>query len=264
VFSVRRTVLFIVLLAVIASVALVSWNRTWRKAGAANPGFTCPTVVAAQHRLPLSAIGVHRVALIGDSIMDQASCAVAQGLASVGIRTSRHAVSGSGLLAGMDWISTTPQILRAEHPDAVVAIFVGNYLPGPVPDADGKPIADNSPAFFAAWQQRAVLLSNEVRAAGARMYWVSPPPITDPVLAHAARLFDGYKTIDGDHVLMSGKVLSGPHDSVVMTKHTCGHERVIRTPDHVHLTADGARIYGQQIAHDLTSHLGIFTAPRPC
>jgi hypothetical protein len=221
-------------------------------------------VVAARDRLPLSAIGVHRVALIGDSIMDLTSCTIAESLASEGIQTSRHAVWGSGLLAGPDWITGTKQILTAEHPDAVVAIFVGNYLPGPVTGANGHLIADNSPEFFAAWQQRAEQLSREVRAAGARMYWVSPPPIEVPVLAHAARLFQGYEKIPGDHVLMSGDVLDGPHGSPTMTKDTCGHERVIRTPDGVHVTPDGARIYGQQIAHDLTSQLGLFTAPRPC
>jgi hypothetical protein len=260
----RRIVAFVAAFAVIAAVAFVTWDRSWRKAGSSNPGFTCPAVVAAHHRLPLSAIGVHRVALIGDSIMDQASCALAEGLASEGIRTTRHAVSGSGLLAGMDWVTTTRQILAAEHPDVVVAIFVGNYLPGPITDAHGNLVADDSPAFFAAWQQRAEELSRAVHAAGARMYWVSPPPITNPVLAHAARLFRGYRKIAGDHVLMSGEVLSGPHGTVEMTKDTCGHRRVVRTSDGVHLTADGARIYGQQIAHDLTIHFGVFTAPRPC
>jgi hypothetical protein len=39
---------------------------------------------------------------------------------------------------------------------------------------------------------------------------------------------------------------------------------VLRTPDGVHLTEDGARIYGQEIAHELTAGLGIFTAPQPC
>jgi len=262
--AVRRVVIAIVLFGVVAGAGLVAWNRWWRRAGPSNPGFTCPAVVAARHRVPFAAMGVHRVALIGDSIMDQASCAIAESLANVGIRTSRHAVPGSGLLAGMDWLETTRQILRTEHPDVVVAIFVGNYLGTPVRDAKGAIIEDNSPAFFRAWQQRARLLSDAVHAAHARMYWVSPPPITDPVLGHASRLFDGYKTIPGDHVLMSGRVLAGPDGSEVMSKRTCNHMRVIRTPERVHLTYDGARIYGQQIAHDLTADLGIFTTPQPC
>jgi hypothetical protein len=125
-------------------------------------------------------------------------------------------------------------------------------------------IADNSPEFFRAWESRARLLSAEVHRAGARMYWVSPPPLTDPVLGHAQRLFDGYREIPDDDFLMSGSVLAGPHGTLVMNKETCGHERIIRTSDRVHLTVDGARIYGQQIAHDFTARLGILTTPRPC
>ncbi len=253
-----------VVLAIVGGATLVGWNRYWRKAGPANPGFECPMVVAAKHRQPFTADGVHRVALIGDSIMDNVSCTVAESLADVGIRTSRHAVPGTGLLAGMDWVTETRKILQAEHPDAVIAIFVGNYLPAPVTDARGRVIADNSPEFFRVWQDRARALSAVVHAAHARMYWVSPPPLNDPLLGHAQRLFDGYRKIPGDHVLMSGKVLAGPDDTLVMKKDTCGHVRVIRTPERVHLTFDGARIYGQQIAHDFTAGIGIFTTPRPC
>jgi hypothetical protein len=133
-----------------------------------------------------------------------------------------------------------------------------------VRDANGAIVEVDTPAFYRAWQDRAKLLSAEVHAANARMYWVSPPPITDPSLAHAGRLFAGYRTIKGDHVLSSGRVLTGTHNSVVMTKETCGRRRAIRTSDRIHLTDDGARIYGQQIAHDLTADLGILTAPRPC
>jgi hypothetical protein len=182
----------------------------------------------------------------------------------VGIRTTRHAVPGSGLLAGMDWVATTRLILRREHPDAVIAIFVGNYLPAPVLDAHGEVIADNSPEFFRAWQDRAEALSDAVHDAGAEMYWVSPPPLADPLLGHAQRLFDGYREIPNDHVLTSGGVLTGPDGKLLMKKTTCGRERVVRTAERVHLTFDGARIYGQQIAHDFTAGLGILTSPRPC
>jgi hypothetical protein len=258
-------VVFVLLLSVVAAAGVVSWDRWWRRAGPENPGMKCAAVVPAGHRTPLAALGVHRVALIGDSIMDQASCSIADSLRDVGIQTSRHALGGTGLLTGLvDWIDATRQILQAEKPDVVVAIFVGNYFAPPVRDANGAIVEVDTPAFFRAWQDRAKLLSREVHAANARMYWVSPPPIADPSLAHAGRLFAGYRTLDGDHFLSSGRVLTGPHDSVVMTKETCGRRRVIRTSDRIHLTDDGARIYGQQIAHDLTANLGIFTTPRPC
>jgi len=251
-------------MAVITTAGFVAWDRWWRTAGPANPGVTCPAVVQAGHRLPFTAIGVHRVALIGDSIMEQASCAIAASLRDVGIETFRHAVIGSGLLTGMDWLAVTRQILQTERPDVVVAIFVGNYYPPPLRGANGKPIEGDTPAFYRAWQHRARLLSDEVHAAHARMYWVSPPPITISPLNTAARLFDGYRTIHGDHFLFSGRVLAGPHGSEVIAKQTCGRRREIRVSDGVHLTYDGGRIYGQQIAHDLTADLGILTTPQPC
>lgn len=261
----RRVVAPILAVGVFAASSVVLWDRWWRRAGSGNPGTACPAVVAAGHRVPFAVFGVHRVALIGDSIMEQASCSIAESLRDVGIETSRHAVGGSGMLTGyVDWLAQTRQILRAEKPDVVVAIFVGNYLPPPVRDASGAVIEADTPAFYRAWQDHARLVSAEVHAAHAKMYWVRPPPIDDSELAHAQRLYEGYRTIPGDHFLSSGRVLAAPDGREIMTKRTCGHRRVIRTTDRVHLTDDGARIYGQQIAHDLTADLGILTAPRPC
>jgi hypothetical protein len=261
---VRRILAIVALIAVMTTVCLVSWDRWWRHAGPTNPGFNCPLVVKGHHRLPFTATGVHRVALIGDSIMVQASCAVADGLAELGIETSRHAISGSGLLVGPDWITLTREILSTEKPDAVIALFNGNYLFATVNDAAGAPIKLGTPAFFRAWQHRAEVLSAEVHAAGADMYWVSPPPINDPALAYAQRLFKGYRTIDGDHFLLAGQVLAGVNGGLTMSKDTCGHRRVIRTPERVHLTEDGARIFGQEIAHDFSADVGLLTAPKPC
>src|SRR4051812_44095918 len=233
---------------VLATGTFVVWERDYRKASANNPGLECPAVVPARHRVPFAARGVHRVALIGDSIMFEASCSIADSLAGVGIRTSRHAVSGSGLLNGIvDWMAQTKRILRDEHPDVVVAIFVGNYPAPFVRDASGRIVTEDSAAFFAAWQQRATQLSDEVRAAGAQMYWVSPPPIGLPPLNRARRLFDGYATIPHVHALDSGKSLAGPAGQEVMQMRTCGRTRTVRIFDAVHLSDDGARIYGQQI-----------------
>ena len=48
-----------------------------------------------------AAFGVPSVAaLIGDSIMEELAVSIADSLSGVGIQTSRHTVSGSGLLSG--------------------------------------------------------------------------------------------------------------------------------------------------------------------
>ncbi|MBV8462165.1 MAG: hypothetical protein JO368_02650 [Acidimicrobiales bacterium] len=242
------------------------WDRDFRQASSQTPGMACPSVVPAKGSVPLTAIGVHRVALIGDSIMEQSSCTVATSLASVGVQTERDAVAGSGLLTGfVNWPMRTKQILDTYHPDVVVAIFVGNYFGPPVRDSDGHLIGDNTPAFFDAWQSQAERLSAEVLGAGAQMFWVSPPPLFRPPLNHADRLFDGYRSISGDHTLPSGSVLAGSKGQWVLSKPTCGHVEIIRNPmDDTHLTDAGARLYGEQIAHDLTEQLGILTTPKPC
>jgi hypothetical protein len=253
------------LVVLFAVAGLVVWDRDHRTAGPRNPGTFCAPVVSGGHRNPLVAPGVHRVALIGDSIMFQPSCAIAESLAGAGITTSRHGISGSGLLNGStDWVSEADRIVKAEKPDVVVAIFVGNYADPPVRDASGAPIARNSPAYFAAWQQRAQTLSDVVTKGGAELYWVSPPPIALSDFNAASRLFDGYRTISGDHTLDSGRVLAGPDGKEIGKKVTCGADREIRAFDGVHLTDDGARIYGQQIAHDLTAAKGVLTTPKPC
>jgi hypothetical protein len=160
-------------------------------------------------------------------------------------------------------VTSTERLLAAERPDVVLAVFVGNYLSQAV-DASGNRIEIDTPEFFAAWQQRAEALSRVVRRSGAALYWVSPPPIAGPPLNHAQRLFDGYASIDGDRTLDAGKSLAGDDGAGTANRITCGRRRAVRTSDGVHLTADGARIYGQSIAHELSADLGVLTAPRPC
>lgn len=260
---------WLVVVAVAAGIALVVgayvvWDRNWRTAGPDNPRPDCPAVVPAGDRRPLAMRGVDRVMLIGDSIMDEASCAVAESLSGLGVETSRRAVGGSGLLnSPLDWVTTAERLLAAEKPDVVLAVFVGNYIP-PAPDASGRRIEIDSPEFFAAWQQRAEELSRVVRAAGAQLYWVSPPPIERPPLSHAGRLFEGYTKIEGDRSLNAGEALAGDDGEHVADTITCGRRRAIRAWDGTHLTADGARIYGQSIAHELSADLGVLTSPRPC
>jgi hypothetical protein len=197
--------------------------------------------------------------------MAQASCAVADSFAGVGIGTARYAVPGTGLLSGaVDWVKTTALIMASQHPDAVIAIFVGNYFPPTGHDAFYQTVPRNSPAFYAAWQQRSIQLSNQVRAGGAQMYWVSPPPIQSPLANHAQQLFQGYQSIPGDHTIDAGAVLAGSNGQEVPSKATCGTTDVVRTADQIHLTDEGARIYGEQIAHLFTAQTGPFTSPRPC
>lgn len=251
-------------LVLLTATAYVVWDRNWRRAGPADPGMDCAQVVEARGHRPFAAPGIHRVLLVGDSIMVQASCAIADQLATVGITTSRHAVSGSGLLTGMDWVATVGTLVQQEHPDLVLAIFVGNYLGPPARDAQGREIVKDSPEYLAAWEARARAFSQAVHAGGAQMYWISPPPMAFPPFLTARELYVGYSRIRGDHAIDAGPSLADARGGAVGEKRTCGRPVVIRTSDTAHLTDDGARIYGQTIAHDLTADLGLLTTPKPC
>jgi hypothetical protein len=196
-----------------------------------------------------------RVLLVGDSLMAQPSCELAAALGGVGVETHLQAIPGSGLLAGPGWTARFDRLLDSVHPDVVVALFVGNYIGPPATDITGQPIAADSDLFFALWQQRAEELSRRAREAGARMYWVEPPPLADDG-GRAARLFAGYERL-GDPILRSGRALAGPDGEWVDTIASCEEGAPLRTPDGVHLTPAGAHVFARALAHDLADALGL-------
>ena len=204
-----------------------------------------------------------RVLLIGDSLLAQPSCTIGAALAADGIETHMHAVSGSGLLTGaIDWKRRLDQLLASVHPDVVVALFSGNYPPPPVNDASGQPIAYDTPAFYAAWQDRAREISATVRAAGPKLFWLQPPPmVVSPI---PPKLYAGYLQL-GDATLASGRALADSAGRWVATRPECGTDgQPLRADDSVHMTDAGARVYGLVIAHDLAAALGRPTITAPC
>lgn len=214
----------------------------------------CGTVVHAEGPTRV------RLLLIGDSIMAQPSCDLAAVLAPLGVETHMHAVSGSGLLTGaVNWPRTTERLVAAVDPDVVLAIFVGNYVPPPVLDFAGNPIEADTAAFFDLWRARASEVSRLVQDAGAKLFWVEPPPMLSD---RAARLYDGYRTL-GDGTLPSGRVFGGDAGQWVDTKPACG-DGPLRTSDSVHLTDLGIQVFARAIAHDLSVAIGLPPVPPPC
>ena len=175
-------------------------------------------------------------------------------------------MSGSGLLTGwVDWQKMLPGLLRVDHPNAAATIFAGDYLGTPLHNSDGTSVADCSPGFLLLWEQAAAHLSEMVQATGATMYWVSPPPsalrswITLSSSSWVTARSPGVK------VLNAGPVLAAPDGKEVLAVNTCGKQEVVRTPpDGIHLADQGARIYGQEIAHLLTDQTGLLVSPKPC
>jgi len=138
------------------------------------------------------------------------------------------------------------------HPDVVLALYVGNYIGPPLLDLAGNPIAKDSPLFDSVWQQRAAEVSKQVHDAGAKLYWVEPPPMRDG--GSAQRLFQGYESL-GDPVLHSGRALAGPDGGWAASLPACMDGQPLRTPDGVHLTPAGMHVFALAIARDLAGDL---------
>jgi hypothetical protein len=72
-------------------------------------------------------------------------------------------------------------------------------------------------------------------------------------------------SIPGSKTLNAGPVLAGPGGKEALALNTCSKSEVVRTlPDGIHLTDEGARIYGEEIAHLLTDDTGLLVSPKPC
>jgi hypothetical protein len=180
------------------------------------------------------------------------------------VQTGRYAVDDSGLLTGpVDWVKALPLILQKEHPNAVVAIFVGNYANPPLANADGTLVVDDGPEFFSLSQQRAEELSQEARESGATMYLDEPTPDRRPdsqTRTETLRRLSSYSWGQSDR---RRSVLAGPHGSEVLFETTCGRQLVRSLIDGIHLTDEGARLYGQKIPHVVGADrsLGEFQSP---
>ncbi len=58
--------------------------------------------------------------------------------------------------------------------------------------------------------------------------------------------------------------MAAPDGREVLAVKTCGKQEVVRTPpDGIHLTDQGARIYGEEIANLLAGQTGLLVGPKP-
>jgi hypothetical protein len=165
----------------------------------------------------------------------------------LGTHAVSDALAGTGLLsrAQYDWITAAERIAAQQHPDRVVALFVGNCR-DPAGLDPAHPIPCFSPEFFAQWQQAAHQITTIFEHDGAHVVWVLPPPMPlglearEQALTHAylalAATHPGVRYLDGRRVLgtASGRYLSavrGPH----------GQPEAVRAADGIHLAAAGAQ-----------------------
>ncbi len=200
-----------------------------------------------------------RILLVGDSMMYLTAPGVKRVLQPqiAGRRVSvvSFAGPGTGLLSKktFDWHKGVQDLINEHDPDIIVAMFTGNCPPPMDPGADGRPIVCETPAFYDAWAHASDLLTGIMTSRGARAVWVLPPPELKEDTKHGVQaLRAGYlslaQTYPGVRYVDAQALLGDPHGEYLVTApNPEGNEVPLRTPDTVHLAAEGIRRLSEAI-----------------
>jgi hypothetical protein len=188
-----------------------------------------------------------RVLEIGDSLGIDLGDQLQSQLDATGLATTTVAAMGdTGLvnLAYYDWPAQLVALLAADHPQLVVVFLGANDDQGL--DVDGMAAAPGTAPWTAAYAQRVDAVVRETTATGARVVWVGMPPMANPDLNAAMAVEDAIFQHETDAFAGTLYVASAPvlgdASGQYETSGTdgSGQQVVLRTPDGVHLTPDGA------------------------
>jgi len=136
---------------------------------------------------------VHKVLIVGDSVMWEAASYIVQDFADAHVEAVSRAGAGSSLLGGTDVRHLFPQFVADTHPDVVVALYSGVYLPPVAKTADGRDIGLATPEFWTAWRAAVVDATAILSSTGAKVYWVLLPHDKNTWLTGELPLNDAYE-----------------------------------------------------------------------
>lgn len=215
---------------------------------------TCVAHPARPTRLP----GPTRILFMGDSITGNVLVdGNGQGLFERhGFEVQRSATPGFGLLDDPQHGYRDEMALRVAgfDPDVVVLEFIGNYHAFGDPGLAGVEI--DTPAFYAAWQAEAESVTRRAVARGAQVFWVLGPAVgiaaswRDRVHVIAKGYQDIGAALCDTHYVDAFQAIGDPWVS-----------SPLRTPDGVHLTAEGGAALAGVIFERVVASSGIAIAP---
>jgi hypothetical protein len=197
--------------------------------------------------------GPTRVLFMGDSIMGNV---VVDGAGQRlferrGFEVRRSANPGYGLLDDPQHGYSNQMALQVAgfDPDVVVLEFIGNDRAFGDPGLPG--VAINTTAFYAAWQAEAENVTRLAAARGADVLWVLGPTvgISQEWVARVHAIADGYRR------LAASSCATGDVDAfgVLGDPWVAGPWR---SPDGVHLTAEGGAVLARAICDRVVERVG--------
>ncbi len=229
------------------------------KTSKATPGVTTTTLNPLAHP---SAANPVRILLIGDSLGLDLGGSLQNALASTGVVTATLDGKESTGLTRPDyfnWPAALASDLNSSNPQVVVVMMGANDPQ----DFLGPP---DVPFGTAAWNQeyldKSVQFMQEATSRGAKLVWVSLPPMQDARLnakiatinslqRQAASQVPGVVYVDSSPVLGS---TAGGYSAFVTVN---GQVINVRTPDGIHMTPSGGSLLADTVIQALRSRLGI-------
>ena len=215
------------------------------KPGVTTSSSTSPkTTSTTSTTLPPPTRELNKVLLIGDSEMFDAAPFITEGFKAAGIEVNSQAFPGTSLLGVTDVTKTFPTVISEIHPDAVLLLYSGVYLPPFPKTADGRDILLATPEFWKAWGDSARQATRDLSAEGAAVYWILLPHNHITWEEHDTRLNDTYLSIPGARFVDWRRTsVSGPKGEPLDMAPigVDGALAPVRGADGAHFSADASR-----------------------
>jgi len=210
---------------------------------------------------------LHKVLLLGDSEMFDASPFATEAFRAAGIEVNSQAFPGTSLLGGTSVTKTFPTVVSQVDPDAVVMLYTGVYFPPYPKAADGRDITLAAPEFWQAWSEAAIKATRDLSANGARVYLVLLPHNDITWREHDTRMNGAYLAvrpavptvgyIDWRHTIISGRNGAPIVDAPIGPG---GALEPVRGADGRHFSADASHVLADVMAQTVLEDYGINAA----
>jgi lysophospholipase L1-like esterase len=190
-----------------------------------------------------------KLLVTGDSLVMPLDVVLARRLADEGVEVVRDSHVGTGISKSglVDWGKLSTKQVEDEEPDAVV-VFIGANEGFPIPVAGGREVECCGQEWAAAYADRVRRMMNTYRRGGAaRVYWLTIPTPRDGDLADISSTVNAAVDVASVPWRAQVRVLDlvpvfSPGDRFRSSMEVDGKKELVREPDGLHLTEDGAEL----------------------
>jgi len=195
-----------------------------------------------------------RILMVGDDVMAAAGPAARAKLEGTGRAiVTVDAAAGAGLASAEDWVVRVAHDLDRTSATVVVIHFGGRDAAPFASGPDGAQMEPGSGPWFDRWSRQEHALATMLRARDVKTYWLSTPPVADPVADQRAEvvgllaesLFRAFADSIA-HIDVRDRFV-GSDGHFAATRVEAGRTLELRSADGYGLGVDGAQVMGDEI-----------------